>query len=312
MNNSLEQMAFDRHRIMRVEAPSETTRVIFVRHYDTELNLSFPMRWWLVKTDAGWRVFDLQDFSTGLRSVELMGILLRAGVGAKAEPWVNDFIPALTLMRSLDLDDPEQYAKLEDPMEELRKHQMPNTIRSFASTMMVGIFQVSERNSEARAELEAALAGGYNSPLWHYQMAGCLVGEERFDDAIKELEEHADAFGWDSDSLEMLADCHFNAGRLEESRAAALRGLEDCPGTAACLASLAAASTPDQLRDPATAAHFAMSTDPESSFEIALDYLITLESTEKALALFEVFRAAHPESDLILYYEEELGLASEE
>jgi hypothetical protein len=112
--------------------------------------------------------------------------------------------------------------------------------------------------------------------------------------------------------LELLSDCQLKAGRPEEARAAALRGLEDSPGSASCLASLAAASTPDQLRDPAMAAHFAASDNAEAAFELALDYLIELESTDKAVVLFEVLRAKFPQSDLIEYYADELGLAAEE
>lgn len=310
-DDSLRQMAFDRHRILRVEAPSNTMRVVFVQHYDTDLNIAFPMRWWLAKTNSGWRVFDFQDLSTGLRSVELMGIMMSAGVGAAAEPWIKDFLPVLSLMRGIDMQDPEQVVTLQEPLEKLRENTLPASIRSFASTMMVAIHAVSESTEELRAELEAAVDGGYQSPLWHYQMASCLMAEERFDEAIKELEKHAETFGWDSDSLELLSDSHLEAGRPEEARAAALRGLEDSPGAPACLASLAAASTPDQLRDPATAALFALSNDSEAAYEMALDYLIDLEFAEQTLALFEVFRKIHPDSELIEYYEDELGIESE-
>lgn len=310
IGESLKQMSFDQHRIVRVDTPSETMRVLFVQHYDTDLNITFPMRWWLAKTDVGWRVFDYQDLSTGLRTIELMGILISSGVGVNPEPWVKDLITVLTLMKTIDMTDPEQLGTFKEPLEKLRRYELPGSIRTFASTMMVGVHQVSQENDKARAELEAARDGGYQSPMWHYQMAGCFVAEERYDDAILELERHASTFGWDSDSLEVLADCHLSAGRLEESRSAALRGLEDSPGSNACLASLAAASTPAQLRDPATAAQFALSNDAEFAYEISLDYLIELESGEAAIALFEVFRAQHPDSELIDYYVEELNLDS--
>lgn len=308
IGESLKQMSFDQHRIARIDAPSETMRVLFVQHYDTDMNITFPMRWWLAKTDAGWRVFDYQDLSTGLRTIELMGILIGSGVGVNPEPWVTNLITVLTLMKTIDMTDPEQLVTFKEPLEKLRRYELPGSVRTFASTMMVGVHQVSQENDKARAELEAARDGGYQSPMWHYQMAGCLTAEERYDDAILELEKHAATFGWDSDSLEVLADNHLNAGRPEESRAAALRGLEDSPGSNACLASLAAASTPEQLRDPATAAQFALSNDAEFAYEISLDYLIELGSGEAAIALFEVFRAQHPDSELIDYYVEELEI----
>ncbi len=193
----------------------------------------------------------------------------------------------------------------------LRRHELPHSIRRFASTMVVSIYQVSERTEEALAELDASRDGGYRSPMWHYQRAGSLAAAGRFDEGAAELGRHAETFGWDSDSLEMLSDCHFEAGRLDEARDAALRGLEDNPGSPRCLASLAAASSVEQLRDPATAELFAAGEDPESGYEVALDYLISLDKTEPAAVLFESLRNRHPDSELIPYYDEELAADGE-
>lgn len=311
VGESFRQMAYDDHKIMHIEAPAENERVVFVQHYDNELNVTFPMRWWLARTADGWRIYDYEDLSVGLRTVELMGTLMSAGIAGQAEPWVDDFIPVMTLMRSIDISDPGQLSGLEEPLMKLRRHEMPRSIRRFASTMAVSIYQVTGRTDEALAELEASRDGDYRSPMWHYQRAGALTAAGRFDESAAELGRHAETFGWDSDSLEMLSDCHFEAGRLDEARDAALRGLGDNPGSPRCLASLAAASSIEQLRDPATAELFAAGEDPESGYEVALDYLISLGKTEPAGVLFESLRSRHPDSELIPYYEEELAADGE-
>ncbi len=307
VDQSIRQMGYDRHRIAKVEKPHENRRIVYVSLYDNELSITTQMRWWLVRTDDGWRAHDYEDLTVGLRTVGLIATLMKAGLGDKADPWIADFIPVVSSMQSIDLSDPEAMVTLRDPMIRLLEHDLPLDIRRFANTILASIRMMEGEVEQARELLEAAEKGGYDSPLADYQIGYMMMNREDWEEALASFEKHISIFGSDFDVLEAVSDCHYRLGHLELAREAALRGLDDNPQSVNCLASLVAASTPEQLGGAALAARFEASGNAAEAYETALDYLVSLDAMDHARVLFAACRGKFEDPELVEYYEETLA-----
>ena len=154
------------------------------------------------------------------------------------------------------------------------------------------------------AELEAALAGGYHSPLYHYQMGHSLMQLEKYHEALDSFARHAEILGWDSDVLESVSDCHYQLGNLQAARQAAKDGLADNPGSFNCLGCLAVASSPEEITAKEFRSFIHLCGDPATGFELAFDYVLDtglLPQAEALLSLRDDFLA---DKDLKAYYQE--------
>jgi len=307
LDDAFRQMAYDRHRIVRVEKPAENRRIVFIIQYDNDLNVSVKMRWWLVRTDRGWRAHDFEDLSVGLRTVGLIATMMKAGLGKNAEPWIADFIPAALSIRQIDMGNLESIAGMREPMQRLLEHELPTDIRRFASAMLASAHMAAQDFDKAEQELQAAEKGGYQSPMADYQLGHIMMNREEWRKALEAFERNIAIMGADSDILESVSDCHYQLGDMEAAREAALKGLDDNPRSVNCLACLLAASTPEQLAEPALAERFDASGDAAASYEVALDYLVSIEAMDKARALLAACRSELNDEKLIDYYEEALS-----
>jgi tetratricopeptide (TPR) repeat protein len=307
LGSSLRQAAFDQHKIQLIEKIDDDELIVYTRLYDNEIGVVSQMRWWLLETDEGWRAYDYEDLSVGLRTVSLMATLLKSGLGGTPEPWITDFIPAAQKTQSIELDSPESFEELREPFEKLRQHQLPKDVASYASMIIVSVHQANDRADEALAELKDAEAKGINGPLFHYQMGSVLAVLEEHTEALAQYLKHTDQFGFDSDIYEMIADSQLALEDFEKAHESALAGLTDNPASLGCLITLVAATPVADIVDAAFTEKFAATADSEGSYEAALDFLIDVENPDRALSLFALLKKNHPDSDLIEYYHEELG-----
>ncbi len=306
-DQSIKMMAFDDHRIMRVDTIDGNQRIVYVRHYDNDLGVTSQRRWWLFRTDDGWRFYDFEELSAGLRMMTLMGLVLKNGLGQESDPWVPDVVRVSTLLYTVDMTDPASIVKLKRPLLKLRKNQLPPDIQRFASMLYASCLQCEGDFDGSIEELKAAKAGGYDSPMHFYQMGLNLYALENYEEALAAFKKHGEVLGRDSDALEMESDCLLELGRLDEARAVALEGLADNPNALGCLASLVVASTPEQIKESATVDLFAHSNEPAYAYEAALDYAIEMGYLPQARALFEIFKKGYPDNEYIFYYEQTLA-----
>lgn len=298
------QIAYDRHRIVRVEKPAENRRIVFATLYSSDLNITNKMRMWLVKTDDGWRIHDFEDMSMGLRSIGLITTMMKAGLGKKQEPWIADFLPVMNMIKQIDPAQPESISKLREPLERFRSHTIPNDLKRFASVMMVACLMSDGEMDEAEKELQAAETGGYASPLFHYQKGHLMMAREEWRMALDEFEKHIGIMGADSDILESVSECHYRLDDISAAREAALKGLEDNPQATSCLLWFAATSSAEQMNEPGFAAKFDAVDDPALVYENAMDLVLILEDAKQAKILFAYCRGKLVDDESVDYYEE--------
>ena len=303
---AIKQLGIDDNKIQLVEKLDTDKLLVYVKCYDNDLWTVTQMRWWLLKTEDGWKAYDFEDLSIGLRTVNLMGLALSGAVSGKLKPWVTDFLTIVRMSQTVDLTDAESIIKLESPLIKLRKNSLPDEIEMFASILMVTVHLAKEEFEDALKELDAAQDGGYASPLWHYQRGNVLSEMERNQEALENFSKHIAKLGADSDVMELVSDSHLALENIEKAHEAALIGLKDNPFSMGCLASLAAATSPEKITEEQFVKRFLKIPNPEEAFEITLDYLLEDGHLTRARSLFGVFKEKFPSSDLIEYYEEEI------
>lgn len=305
--DNFRRMAYDRHRIVRVEKPAENRRIVFATLYSNDLNITQKMRWWMVKTDKGWRIHDFEDLSVGLRSVGLITTMMKSGLGKHQDPWIADFIPAIKAMQQTDLTNLDDISKLRDPMLRLMGHHLPNDVKRFASAMLVSAYMAGGELDEAEKELMAAKAGDYASPLFHYQKGHLLMAREEWRLALEEFTKHIAIMGNDADILESVSECHYALDEIAVAREAALKGLDDNPQSFSCLAWLAATSSAAQMSESNFDAKFQASGNAANAYELALDLLIYLEDLDQTKAFFALYRSKLDDQELVEYYDEAIA-----
>lgn len=302
LGGTLAQMAFDRHRIVRVEDLDAGAKLVYVRLDDNELNITSYYRWWLMPESGSWKAFDFEEVELGWRFIEISGLLLKAMMGDQPEPWVEDFGSLVTTLQGLDMTDPESFVVMAPHLEQVRTHELPNEINRFVSVLTASTHLVEGDAEASLREIEAARSGGYSSALYHYQKGSALMMMEKYSEALEEFNAQAELLGWNSDLLEMVSEAHLMTGDRASARDAALRGLEDNPAATNCVAWLAAASTVEEIRVGDFNAYFAATGDPEWAYELTMDLLLELGHDEQAQALLWRLRGDFPKSHLVDYY----------
>lgn len=298
----LEQMAFDRHRIVRVDDLGNDRHLVYVRTDDSELNVSSHYRWWMVRDGDRWKAYDFEEMDIGWRFMEIAGLVLKGMMADVPEPWVEDFAALAMEIQGVDLTDPDTLLALVPLLEQARTHELPVEINRFVSVLTAAAHLVDGDAEASMAELQAARDGGYDSAMYHYQMGDALLLLERYDEALEHFSRHAEILGWNPGLLEAVSEAHLLSGDRVAAREAALRGLEDNPAAIRCMAALAAASTVEEIRPLEFREVFAAASDVEWAYEMAMDYLLELGHEAEARALLWHLRGEFPKSYLVAYY----------
>jgi tetratricopeptide (TPR) repeat protein len=179
----------------------------------------------------------------------------------------------------------------------------PAEIKAYARLILVTALITNEEFEQALEKLEEMDKLPDPSPAVSYLKGVVLSSLARPAEARTELERYAAAVGWDRDVHETMADCHLEEGSKEKALEHALKGLADHKESPGCLATAAVASPAVGIAG--LKKHFDATLDPESSYEIAIDYAIDREDMEVAKAVFALLKESKPDSELIEYYEEE-------
>ncbi len=297
-------MAWDSHEIRKIEALERDRFAVFVRHWHDTDEIYSKIRWWLVRTAPGeFKIYDFEDFDFNLRTSSLLGSALTDVPNRPA--WLEP-------MRRLGLA--FQTASPEDVMSNLDKYQTevddilagdpPTEIRNFVDTLRVNhllFADTSESNQTALKIVEEMHQAG-DPPIAHYLKGELLMSLEQFEEAIESFENYSQRLGWDSDTYEMISDCHMALGDEDKSIEAAQLGLKDNHRSWGCLASLGLALPAERFEE--LKPHFEKLNFDEGALEYSMDWAIESENLELGRFLFGWLKEKHPESELIEYYNE--------
>ncbi len=302
-----ETMAWDRIEFRSFTAGEKQTVVVVTRGWNGIQQVWTLIRWWLARNEDGsWVVFDFEDLDTGLRTSTMLGIGVEATRSGAA------WLPKLTALITYSTrGEPtagvlETMDDLERLIDEVLEDQVPADIEAF-----VLILKINNLLGQEEGPREALLLTGRlqklmpDSPIVWYLRGIANFTLEQYSESVAACEKYAELTGWDSDICEKISDSWFQLDEREKARKFAEQGLQDNPQAWGCLASLAV-SLPDD-RKAELEPWLARCEYDIAVIEMVIDWTIEQEEWSAADFLFALLKKHHADSELIPYYETELG-----
>lgn len=182
-------------------------------------------RWWLVRTDAGWKAFDLEDARTGLRlSRQAAAQLVRGGVSPEARAGLAALGPAGA---KLAAGDP---AGADAALAPARKATLPADGFAVRCLIEGGVAAMKGRASEAREWADRADAANPGMPAANYLRASAAAAVGDWAAVEGPARAYLDAVGPDAPTARVLGRALLERGRPADAVAAFEQGLRDDPG----------------------------------------------------------------------------------
>lgn len=291
---------WDRFEIKHLEWLTEHAAVVTVRHRSTEWQTNLRMRWWIVRVEESWKIYDFEDLDQSIRVSSLLGLLMQAR--ASGESWT----PALEQLLSAVQDAGSienalwELDSFEELLDELLTNDLPEDLQAFVLTMRAISAQWMDDPDLTWSLLLDLEALPGDRPGVRLMKGSALMSLERYDEALVEFKAYGESLGFDCDVYENMADCYWELGERSKAVEYAERGLQDNELSWGCLATLALA-LPAHRQSELTR-HFERMGHAEGAYEFVLDWVIEQEEMETGAFIFDLFRKAHPESDLLPYY----------
>lgn len=302
-------LPLDRLRFLSLDPISESRVAVVTRSFDSDLAISLYMKWWLIRTDGEWQVYDFQDIDSGLRVSALVGVV--AGAALDGSEWLTDFGELIEIHRAWLSGQSLDAQGLVEACDRLLEFDLPADCHAFVLVTRLGGMQVLDDFDESMAEealmdLDELRDLKTDTPVEYY-LRGIMLSElERHEEAIQAFETYANRLTWDADVCEMVADAWAALDKDAKAVEFALRGLSDNAGSVGCLMTLAVALPADRKSemDVWLQRHgFA-----EGVLEGVIDWCLANDDTMGALHGFKHLRRHHPNSYLIDYYNEVMNI----
>ncbi len=302
MGNSMGNMAFDSHTVARLEEIAPNQAMAYTRAFNDDMKVVVKMRWWLLKEDGAWKIYDFEELSQGVRASTMMGAMVGATKG-KEKAWVQPILEMSKAMQNMGGDNMlKKLASLREMSEKILKSSPPPEVEVFARQMLVSGMMANGDAAEALVQVEQLEKLPNISPGIHFLKGCALTATEKPAEARAAFERYADLLGWDSDVHEMMADAYFAEGNRKDALDHALKGLADQKDATGCLATAAVAAGVGRIGE--LKRHFDAVSDPESAFKVVIDHAFENEDEETAKAVFALLKEKLPDSDLVKAYED--------
>lgn len=294
---SLKQSVSKDFKIARVVDISESEKEVYIQFYFHDLGIILPYRWWIIKTADGWRIYDHEDLSTGLRAIKLMGLIIGSSSKSGALPeWVPNFQAVSNWVQTGQIHDPNTHDDILKIINSLLGENTPDDIKRFAYLMKTSIAQSSQQYEHALRIIGETEEKGLETPMTPFSKAANLIGVGNYDHAIENLSIYMDRFGRDSDALGLLSECHYHMGDLNAAKEACLEGLKDNPNSQSCVISLSMSLSVNKQEEE-WLPHILKMRNPQQSMESTLNYLYSIELTDHYKEVYRLYAKQFPESE---------------
>ncbi len=293
----------DQYDILELKFVGDDQAEAYLRHWDDGQEIYSKYRWWLIRTDQGWKVSDVRDVEYNLQASSILASVSQAA--RNNEPWVAELAAtASALLEALATDDEAiSFDSVQDEIDTLLNRKIPDDLRAWALSLKINWLLDQEDSAEETLDLiheMENLEGDY--PAVHFLRGQVLVSTADYQQALESFQKYADRFGWDADICEFMADTCYSMDDLPRSVEFAEKGLTDKPQSWGCLASLAVALPTDQKSK--LDRYLDNLNNEESLLEYLIDWSIQMSDMEAARHVYAVLVQKHPDSELIAHYQE--------
>jgi tetratricopeptide (TPR) repeat protein len=285
-------------RVMRVQVSEDGNLALaYVRHQMDEYGNLDKGRWWLVRENGAWLIYDWEYVTTGMRLSRTWGAALSASSGPIAPRWITgpdyigdarlqmnrgDYQAALaTLKRGAGAGYPYDH-------EAVRLQYM--SICHCELGEYEECLQVAEASLKLRPDFPEARL--YRARGLHYLKRGA--------EALKEYEWYIDTLGSDPVAYSDLGACLKELGRLEEARHAYRASLRDIPLWHA-IAGMAGCMEEDEMHELGD--WFSRLATPREDYALLIaEVYHYVESNAATAAINEAYRKINPDDTELAWY----------
>ncbi len=302
IGKSMGTMAFDSHTVARLEEIAPNQMMAFTRAFNDDMKIVVKMRWWLLKEEGEWKIYDFEELTQGARASTLMGAMI-VGTKGKKKVWIEPMLEMSRMLQGMNSDNVlEQLASLRDLSEKVLNNSPPQEVEVFARHTLVTGMLAGDDAAAALIEIEKLEKLPNISPGVHFMKGCALSATDKQAEARAAFERYVDLLGWDCDAHEMMADSYLAEGKQDEALDQALKGLADQKDATGCLATAAVAAGAERLGE--LEKYFDASSDPEAAYEAVIDYALEREDVEIGKAVLALLKKKYPVSDLVETYQE--------
>jgi tetratricopeptide (TPR) repeat protein len=276
-----ELMRWDRTDVKLVRWSADRSEAVAItvhRQKNGEENIRMKMRWWLVRRDGRWRLYDFEDLDQGSRASQLMKSIFAGQDLRDLERRTKDIRENANHIREAMI----AVSKDRDPdaaeraLAQCRGTNMPKVLTSTKAVIEGLILAQREKPQEALEKYDQAERIDAGMPLLKYLRASAYLQLERWSEALEAGRAYVAELGPDAQVNGIIGVALEQLGRLGEAVETFRIGLDDDEDNNECLAGL--------LR----------TLPPESKSEI----VVRLEKTSQPMVQFEtLFREAKADDD---------------
>lgn len=214
-------------RVTRVNASSDGRILLAYARHDLDGEGSLmKVRWWLIRSDKGWRVYDWENLNNGVRmSTTLMNMLPQARMNT-VPPWLRrmeEFGTARAVVEQGDFKSGRQR------LNRLESAKLPDSLEAMR-LLYLGICESSEgKYDKAIALYNRALKLKPDLPDARY-LRGCALGDMgKFEESIVDYQWYLDTLGSDAECYRRMGNSYSWLDKHEEAAKAYRASLEDRP-----------------------------------------------------------------------------------
>ena len=279
-----------------VEPGADADRVRAIVRTREPQGVGIYVRWYLVRDDEGWRVYDWEDLDGGLRASVVMGGMLAGGEGGVRD--VRLFLEGIQSLQQYLLD--EDLAQADVLLARLSTLDLPAYLEAIYWLNLSALRSAQWRHEEALEALDRAEELSPDMPILDYQRATLLLDEGRPAESLVFARRYAERLGGDADIDLLIGAALESLGRTDEAFAVVLRGLDDDPSSADLVGALVRVCPEDRLGEVDT--RFRALTDAPEWFDWLAGEATAVEAWPALGALCDALDDVAPRDPNVEYY----------
>ena len=296
LNVGDEQPSWEQLALKRIETASDPERAIaWSRERDAD-GIGTSTRWWLVRREGRWMVYDYEDLDVGYRLSMLLAARVAGGLDGNSALCAN----ADALDEAIEALHDENTEQLRAALDRLSE-PLPGPFEALRWTLETVCGVAMDDWEAGLAASDRADAIRQEIPLVSYMRGMCLVELKRYREAIEAVDRYEEFLGPDHDSHHLRGRALTGMDRQAEAEKVFLLGLEDYSDSVDNLIGLARVLPAERKEE--FVPYFEKFREPGEWFEtIAVDFYEEDEAEELEI-LVGAYRALAPQDPDVAYYD---------
>jgi predicted Zn-dependent protease len=260
--NQAPALTWQSYQIRNVKKLADGDVVVIVRHISKN-EAVLKMRWWLVRTAGGWKIYDLEDLDFGMRMSTSLGALAGMGLGdmqdaARASNHLRQALLAIVVQ--------EDFVAAEKHMQRLGKRRLPGKLDA-ARLMVNGMIHMNRNElQEALDDFSEAQRLHPDAPVLELLKGMTYNRLGEWQKGVERLSAYRDLLGDDPVVCYELGEALRGIGKFPEAQASYRTSLDYNPKNVQAYLALLRALAPGDSRDDLEK-RFAQLGDPHSNFD---------------------------------------------